>query len=73
VSRCNETAKGRLRLACFGLNRSLSGLHDKEGSTEDEAEVVVPFLTARESLGESCGTAFRTPSGFRHGETQLAC
>jgi transposase len=61
VSRCNQTAIGKARLATFGLDRRQSGSRDKEGSMPAEAQDVVACLIASESLGKARSTAFRTP------------
>jgi transposase len=61
MSRCNETAIGKVRFASFGLDRSRNGSHGEEGSMQDKAKDVVACLPACESLGEFCSTALRTP------------
>jgi transposase len=58
VSRLNETASGRQRLASFGLNRRQSGSHAEDGSTRVEAVTVVASC---ERYGETRDTAVRTP------------
>lgn len=59
----NETARGKLRLASFGLNRvqRQSGLHLKDGSTPSRAKDVVWIGKSNpESFGELGCTAVRT-------------
>jgi len=59
ISRLNETAIGKHRLASFGLSRSQSGLLVKNRSELDEAKDVVGINP--ESFRESNFTAIRTP------------
>jgi len=60
VSRLNETASGRQRLASFGLNRRQSGLHAEDGSIRVKAVTVVTEIIG-ERYGETRSTAVRTP------------
>jgi hypothetical protein len=60
--RCNETARGELRFASFGLNQRQSGSYDEEGSAQDKAmEVAACSFWASESHGEFCDIAPGTP------------
>ena len=61
VSRLEQTAIGKQRLACFGLGQRQSRLPVEDGSTSSEVRNVVPGRNLGESFEELDCLAIRTP------------
>lgn len=62
LSECNQTAKGKLRFASFGLSQRQSCSPVTDGSVHIEVKDVVRLMkVGAESLEEMCHLAIRTP------------